>query len=132
MQKTRFYGSKWSDKNKNLYYCHGFSRNDSDMRNGFIKHQHCMANCSVDWYVFLPSILYIIYWNIFNAFVVVVWSAWNFDLLLFLLNFWIHVMTVLSESSYLLTTFRPIKGFEIWAWCEKKLPPLFWLKIITS
>ena len=35
-KKTRFYGSTCSDKDKKLYYCHGFSRNNSDTGNCFM------------------------------------------------------------------------------------------------
>ena len=37
--KTRFYFSTFSDKDKKIYYCYLFSRNDTQMRTLFMEHQ---------------------------------------------------------------------------------------------
>ena len=102
-KNKRFYRSTCSDKEKKLYYCHGFPgliqrwglalRNIKIVRN----------KDSVDCCVCIPSILYFTCWTFFAYFIPDplitpcynphVWSAWNFDLFL---NFWMHVMTELS------------------------------------
>ena len=38
-------------------------------------------------------------------------SAWNFDLVLFVLTIFIHVMTALKDSLYVQTVFMIITGF---------------------
>ena len=64
---------------------------------------------------------YFTYWTHFDAFFLpvplitpcsnpYVCSAWNFDLVLFLLTFWMYVMTGLSEISAVPNIFMPIPG----------------------
>ena len=98
---------------------------------------------SVDWCVCLTSILYFTcLTSICDCFIPVplitpcsnhyVWSAWNFDLVMFLLTVWINVMTGMSDRSAITTIFMPITGFWGWDWSDDKKPPLCWLKRITS
>ena len=65
LQNTRFYCSMCSDKNKNFYYCHGFS--GLIQRHG-LDYWNISSICqkiSVDCCICLPSTLYFTCWNCF-------------------------------------------------------------------
>ena len=68
-KKTRLYYSTCSDKQKEFYYCHGFSRINSETRNFFMEHKHCMGKIS-GWLLCLSPFNPLLY--LLNCFVLVV------------------------------------------------------------
>ena len=103
-KKKRFYWSTCSDNSKKFYYCHGFSRISSETRTSFLEHQHSISHC-FGWFLCLYTFHPLLY--LLNSFcacflpvpsinpcnITYAWSDWLFDLVLFLLTFWMHVIT---------------------------------------
>ena len=96
-EKTRFYQSTCYNKYNKIYYCNGFDRNNSEMRNSFIEHKNWTEHFSVDWCVCFPYILFFTCCTRFCACFLhiqlitlcsnnYVCYAWNFYLVLFLLT----------------------------------------------
>ena len=121
-QNIRFYWSMWPDKDRKIYYYHGFYRNNSEMKCCLMGHQLCITNCSVDWCVCFPSFLYFACWTRFcacfipvlmipNCYNTYVWYHLKFNLVLFYLTILIHVMTGLSDRPAVLTIFVHTTGF---------------------
>ena len=121
-KNTRFYWSTWYDKDKNFYYCYGFSRNNSETSTCFMENKNCTEQ-RFRWFFCLSPfnpLLYLLN-SFFACFIPVplitpcnnlyVCSDYNFESVLFLLTIWMHGMTFLLYRLALLTIFMTITGF---------------------
>ena len=92
--KMRLYWSMSSINNR-VYYFNLHVITGSCLRNLFVEHLHCIALCSVDWWIFFPSLHYFNCWTCFCACFIFalliphcsnysVWYNWIFHLVLLL------------------------------------------------
>ena len=105
----------------------------------FMEHHHFMANCSADWYVFLPSIIYFTCWTLFCAWFhpvpfitpcsnTYVFSASSFYLFFYLFNTCDEIpVRQISCIDYLCDYNRILKMGMIW--CKKNISSLLTNKI---
>ena len=137
--QKRFYCSMWSDKYKKIYYCHGFSRINSDTRNRFMEHKHCMDQ-RFSWLVCLSHFYPLLY--LLNYFLWLFYSCFIDNSLLkslcliclkfltcvffyFLNSFYDRPVIQLSFADHLHSYTRLLKMRMIW---YKKILPIWWLK----
>ena len=91
-KETRLYWSTWSDKDKKLYYCHYFSRINSETRTCFMEHQHRTEQRS-RWLLCLSPFHTLLY--LLNFFV----------LAFFLLHWSLHVIIRMSALIEIFTLY---------------------------
>ena len=107
--KKRLYCSTWSNKDKKFYYCHWFSRINSDNINFFVEYQQCMEQrfCWSLCLSFFHPLFHLLnsflcmfsYCSVDHFMFQYLWmlclKCWP---CIFLLTFWMHMMTTLSTT----------------------------------
>ena len=125
------------NEDKKLYYFHGFSIYNSDIRTCFIKHQNCMTLRSVGWCVCLSSTLYFNCWtrfcgfsyyyidnNLFQSLCLPCLEFWRFFVLIDCLNTYNEIPIIqILFTDYLFSYNRHLKMSIIW--CKNRSPSPF-------